>query len=213
MGKRTYNSFSGVDIKAVLGTHILGSLQAISYSIVREKVPVYVMGRVSPLAFSRGKRAVAGSLIFIMFDAHPILRALGNTDDKDGAVRSEFKFYKDKDEAQPDLKTARPVNVTNSIDSAAQSSWEVTDAFYVDQIPPFDITLSAANEMGTRADMRIIGVELLNEGWGISIDDIVSETQYTYIARDVFPWTRKKKYEDEIVGITSTDKQPGARTD
>jgi hypothetical protein len=40
---------------------------------------------------------------------------------------------------------------------------------------PFDITLSGANEYGTLCTARIFGVEILNEGWGISIDDAVSE--------------------------------------
>lgn len=33
----TYNSFSGVDIKAVFGGQVIGTLQAISYSVSREK--------------------------------------------------------------------------------------------------------------------------------------------------------------------------------
>ena len=42
---------------------------------------------------------------------------------------------------------------------------------YVDQMPPFDIVLSAQNEMGHRMGMQIFGVELLNQGSGVSIDD------------------------------------------
>lgn len=60
--------------------------------------------------------------------------------------------------------------------------------WYTDQIPGFDITLAAANEYGALAVMKIFGVEILNEGWGISVDDIVSEQQFTYIARTVLPW-------------------------
>ena len=37
---RGYNSFSGVDIKAVIGTKAIGSLQGISYQVSREKAPV-----------------------------------------------------------------------------------------------------------------------------------------------------------------------------
>ena len=35
---RTYNSFSGVDIRAVMGNVTIANLQAISYSVQREKV-------------------------------------------------------------------------------------------------------------------------------------------------------------------------------
>jgi hypothetical protein len=37
--------------------------------------------------------------------------------------------------------------------------------------------------------MGVFGVEFLNEGWGISIDDLVSEKQYTYLARLVSWWS------------------------
>ena len=36
--------------------------------------------------------------------------------------------------------------------------------------------------------MRIYGVEILNEGYGVSIDDIVSEQQNTYVARTLVGW-------------------------
>lgn len=37
---RGYNSFSGVDIKATIGTKAIGTLQAISYQVTREKSPI-----------------------------------------------------------------------------------------------------------------------------------------------------------------------------
>ena len=64
----------------------------------------------------------------------------------------------------------------------------ITAPWYADQIPPFDITLAAANEYGALAVMRIFQVEILNEGYGVSIDDIVSEQQMTYVARQVINW-------------------------
>jgi hypothetical protein len=37
---RSYNSFSGADIKAVIGPYQFAELQAVSYSITREKAPI-----------------------------------------------------------------------------------------------------------------------------------------------------------------------------
>ena len=42
--------------------------------------------------------------------------------------------------------------------------------------------------MGAAAAMRIFGVEILNEGGGVSIDDAVTEMQATFVARYVEPW-------------------------
>jgi hypothetical protein len=53
---------------------------------------------------------------------------------------------------------------------------------------PFDVTLAGNNEYGAATAMRIFGVEILNEGGGISIDDAVSEMQATFVARYVQPW-------------------------
>lgn len=40
---------------------------------------------------------------------------------------------------------------------------------------PFDITITAANEYGQMAVQRVYGVEILNSGSGLSVDDIVNE--------------------------------------
>ncbi len=36
--------------------------------------------------------------------------------------------------------------------------------------------------------MKITGVEILNEGSGVSIDDAVTEMQCSFVARFVQPW-------------------------
>ncbi len=46
---------------------------AISYSITREKAPVYTMGSPDVRAYSRNKRGIAGNLIWIDFDRHALL--------------------------------------------------------------------------------------------------------------------------------------------
>ena len=54
---------------------------------------------------------------------------------------------------------------------------ELATPWCSDQILPFDITLAAQNEYGAQAGARILGVEILNEGTGVSIDDTVTETR------------------------------------
>lgn len=54
---------------------------------------------------------------------------------------------------------------------------ELAVANYSDQLPPFTISLVSQNEYGNVSAMHILGVELINEGSGVSIDDIVAETQ------------------------------------
>lgn len=52
---QTYNSFSGVDMVVTFGGKIIGELQGLSYTVTREKAPLYTMGSADPRSFSRGK--------------------------------------------------------------------------------------------------------------------------------------------------------------
>jgi hypothetical protein len=44
-----------------------------------------------------------------------------------------------------------------------------------------------ANEYGAGASAKLFGVEILNEGFGFSVDDTVLEQQSTFIARNILP--------------------------
>ena len=199
---RAYNSIGGVDIQAVVGSKVLGSLQGISYQVSREKAPIYTLGSADPRAFGRGKRAIAGSLVFIQFDEDPVL----------GDLNLNRDFIADIDELRPEYianeaapiseTTINPVGGSSSVNApgvAAQSQESdissvgedmmLAKAWYADQILPFDVILTAVNEYGVMTLMKILGIELMNQGFGISIDDIVAEHSYTYIATGLVPWT------------------------
>jgi len=196
MAQQTFNSFSGVDITPIFQGKPIGEIQAVSYSINREKAPVYTMGKADPRSFARGKRGIAGSLIFIVFDKHSLLERFKDSvfsADKDetgirGEINSQALF-----DTNAELATAG--NASNSFNQEEVAPW------YSDQIPPFDVVLAAANEYGAQAIMRIFGVELLNENSGVSIDDIVTEQQYTYIARSITPWVFDQNSVDRIALI------------
>ncbi len=72
--------------------------------------------------------------------------------------------------------------------NAVSARKEEAAPWYSDQVLPFDVTLAGTNEQGAATAMKIFGVEILNEGSGISIDDAVTETQCTFVARVVEPW-------------------------
>lgn len=198
---RTYTSFSGVDIRVVIGGKPIGQMQAVSYAVQREKAPIYVMGKVDPLSFSRGKRGIAGTMISLMLDRHILFEE----------PFSDKQYLADKDEIFADVQQINELNVqgnratslnlqdlTSNADgtqstvdtNALSSDWQLTNTAYVDQLPPFDTTIIAVNEYGKAAQMRIYGCEILNEGSGFSIDDIVIENQMTYVCRTLLPWQR-----------------------
>ena len=67
------------------------------------------------------------------------------------------------------------------------SEWALALPSYSDQVLPFNITLAGANEYGAMCASKILGVEILNEGSGISVDDAVAESQATFVARAIEP--------------------------
>ncbi len=174
---RSYNSFSGVDIQATFGGKLIGELQGVSYSVTREKAPIYTLGSADPRSFSRGKRGIAGTLVFTIFDRTPIIETLKDSE----FFAHKLDVYKHQD------PNYRALQATEISDVSTDNEW--ASAWYPDQIPPFDIVLTAANEYGHIAVMTIFSVEILNEGTGISVDDIVTEQEMTFVARRVTPWT------------------------
>jgi len=197
---RSFNSFSGVDLTVLLDDSVVGEIQAVSCVVNREIAPVYTLGDPKPKSFSRGKRGVAGSLVSIVFDRHALLDTMKTK-----------HFYAYRHEARPVGLDGKPIEpysrtpfgtialsrdpatvqevsktqVLNTPIAAAGDNRMLSSPWYSDQIPPFDITGSFANEFGATAVMRIFGVQIINEGFGVSIDDIVTEMQYTFVAIDI----------------------------
>lgn len=191
---KTYSTFSGCDIVATFNGKVIGELQAITYSVSREKAPVYTMGSAEPRSFSRGKRGVAGTLVFTVFDRDALIEEF--KEKLDGTNTGVQKFKAERNEGNVNFisvqdwdaemsglagvgnQTGTDVGSTSSLVSKYQ-------AVYADEILPFDITISFANEYGQRAVLVIYGVELLNEGSGFSVDSTSTEKAYTFIARKI----------------------------
>jgi len=199
---RSYNSFAGADYRACIGQYEFAELQAVSYSVTREKAPIYTMGSPDPRAYARNKRGIAGSLIWVNFDRHALLALF---------YKARGMFVAQADEIRPQYIDTGGVGVSTasnvfnagivretSVPIGANISaldvpvipgalGELAYPWYSDQILPFDITLAASNEYGAMAGAKILGCEILNEGTGVSIDDTVTETQATFVARALEP--------------------------
>lgn len=75
-------------------------------------------------------------------------------------------------------------------------SFKITSAI-IDQLPPFDITISFANELGQLSRMAILGVEFVSSGQTMSIHDMFIENAVQYVALDFDPMT--------LVGVGKID--------
>ena len=200
---RSYNSFSGSDIRAQIGPFPFAEIQAISYAVSREKAPVYTMGSADPRSYSRNKRGIGGSLIWINFDRHALLylfreasgKFVSNIDDIMPAYATEgagplgqTAIFSASASRQNGIPAGATIDQSVSSISAVSGASSLAYAWYSDQVIPFDITLSGTNEVGACTAMKIHGVEILNESGGISVDDAVTEMQASFVARLIEPW-------------------------
>lgn len=151
------------------------------------------MGSAEPRSFSRGKRGCAGTLVFTTFDRDALLKGLKEY----AANQASFQRIGGELNMHPisidewDKKMTAMAGLAGD-NLASQNAEETTnnivkiaDPHYADEIPPFDITISFANEYGQKAYMVLYGVELLNEGAGFSIDTITAEKACTFVCRRV----------------------------
>jgi hypothetical protein len=74
---------------------------------------------------------------------------------------------------------------------------------YVDQIPPFHVIVHASNEYGFHASSGIVGIRLTNFGTTYSIEDLMTEATYTYVARYVHPFVNPKEWRTGLAEAVS----------
>jgi hypothetical protein len=83
-----YSSFSGADIvctvavPGVTAPVTFGTLRSVSYSIVRDKRAVRILGTANPIGWSMSSRLIAGTLIFTSFDRYVWLPVYASADEQ-----------------------------------------------------------------------------------------------------------------------------------
>ena len=110
---QSFNSMAGADIKAVFGSIPFGELQAISYAVTREKAPIYTMGSPDPRSYSRNKRGIAGSFVWINFDRHALL---------ENFRKAGVFFLADIDDLRPSYVAASTGNLESVLSTSELSS-------------------------------------------------------------------------------------------
>lgn len=217
---RIYQAYSGCDMVAHIGNKACGTLQALTVSITREVVPVYTMGSADVKTFVKGKRGIAGTLSFSTFDRHALLFDVFSTSSSSSSgslygetmmnwISSSSVLYTDitgstavGERSTTDLTnnttqiTSKGLGTATDMANAEAVIRDITSRKlqYCDQIPSFDITLTMVNESGSASYMALHGVTLINEGYGYTMDDLTSETSFTYVARQVTPLKNLSDY-------------------
>jgi hypothetical protein len=228
---KTLTSFSGSDLVVTFNGRAIAELQQISWAIQREKAPIFTLGDPDPRSFSRGKRGIAGSLVFAVFDRDALieeLRAVWNQISPVAMFTAQGNLSNQKaTDFQAALSLAQWNVATSTAAQTGQPGSDGTYAtdpttgeivgggydlnssytpspnkvnvpagfgviqgpniLYADMLPPFDATMTFANEYGNAAFQKIYDLDVLNESSGVSVDSIVMERQLTYVCRRISP--------------------------
>ena len=177
-----YSTFSGADIvcsitvpmlttdpvngNAVVSSApvIIGNLQTISVSTHRDVQPVGALGFVNAKGYTKGRRTIAGSLIFTLFNHESLQQVQKQVRD----YYQRAKLIYDAAYGNNGIKNLIP-------------------HFKVDELPPFDVTITGANELGQAIQARVIGIQIVDNGVVMGIDDLFTEETMSYIAQDYNP--------------------------
>jgi len=207
-------AFSGADLHVYVGTEKIGNLVSLTVSVTREVLPLYTFGDPSPRTFVRGKRGIAGTMTFTQFDSHALLSTFRFQKESryeydiiediwsglwDASVpgQEEYSYSSGWIQRVKQLKQLYEQGRNNNamyITNRIAETYEYVarrEIRYVDQLPPFDMTLIFINEAGAFAYLSLLGVQFVNEGFGYTLDDLASEIGVTYVATGIRPLSNR----------------------
>jgi len=131
-------------------------------------------------------------MIMLVMDRSNLLEDLGERAKFWSSALDYRRAHAARSSDAPDTFAGRvelsPTSGSAVASQSFQGRLDLAYAWYHDQIPPFDVVLTALTEMGLAARMSVTGIEILNSGSGISIDDITTDENFTYVATGVTPW-------------------------
>ena len=179
-------SFSGADARPYVyfptkpqDIYYLESMHTVAFSVHEAKGDVRTLGYRNIRGFTRSIRTIAGSMIFIVVDDHP-LRTL---------IRTADKF------------AGWSVDQEKTGVGTAQSKLEFRNRLPT-LLPPFNLLVTYVTELANTsisgnfvgpvdpgvtkgAGVLLEGIEFIDDGLVSSVNDVVSEMTFSFKARDI----------------------------
>ena len=185
-------SYSGADCKAVAyfqdetdyasaeSPIPLEGLATISYSIYEAKSPVRRLGERSVSGYTKGIRTVAGSMIFLVIEDHPLAKLITETNKTN-------VFSKDNEEKGLSYKEIDGVNryVSTMLKPFNIGLFYKTEVGFTDK-SEYEYKTAFKTSFSEMAHLVISGVEIVSEGMVTSVNDMVTEITMQFVAHDVF---------------------------
>jgi len=92
---------------------------------------------------------------------------------------------------------------------AGEKTYGNTAPFFVDQMPLFTVLIRGRNEYGSSSSCVIADLKLTNFGTTMSVDDIYTESTFSYVAKHYFPMVKDPTvFLDSLQRVGRTSPEP-----
>lgn len=170
----------------------LDSLATISYSIYEAKSPVRRLGERGVSGYTRGIRTIAGSMVFLVIEEHPLHRLIElqrkskNWSRDLNSKGHSFRAVQKGGEGSP--------KVTNFVSTILEPFniglfYKTEVAFSYSKNEDKDSVLKSSGYVrsgDSGAHLVISGIDIISEGMVTSVNDMVTEVTVQFVAQDVF---------------------------
>ena len=201
-------SYSGADCKAVAyfedsvgygkghmeeGTSIvpLDSLATISYSIYEAKSPVRRLGERGVSGYTRGIRTIAGSMVFLVIEDHPLSRLVelgkkSNNWSRDLNTKGHsFRDY-EKGKKRFISTLLPPFNIGLFYKTEVAFRYSESERKMVSRDDKLPLKPGYVRSFTEGAHLVISGIDIISEGMVTSVNDMVTEVTMQFVAQDAF---------------------------
>lgn len=216
--KETY-SFSGSDARvyAYFKNDVrvrLESVHTISLSVYEAKGRVRSLGFKTVRGFTRAVREIAGTMIMLVTNDHPLaglmkINNAANSNLYGRGSKASWSF-----DAETTALGARwkidPLENYMSLSNTKMRAPSTLPPFnilleYRTEVPKLDDTGKSTGQPLYMAAMEIIDMEILGEGIVTSVNDLVTEVQYQFVARDFRELSSGELGENQQIKPPNTD--------
>lgn len=169
------------------GWVLLDSLATLSLNIHEPRAQVRALGHKGIKGFAGSVRTIAGTMIFTIVEGHP-LRNLMLIDDEIGSKPSHRGGW-----SIDNYLTGRGTAYTGGDKltklATMMTPFNIHIQYKTEYLPQSDPSFHTGGGMG--AALRIEGIQIISEGIVTSVNDIVTEITYQFIAEDAKEFSGK----------------------
>lgn len=183
------------------------SLATISYQVHEPKAPARALGYRAPKGFARSVRTIAGTMIFIVVEDHPLRRLMD--------LNSVAHFDNTHTSYSLDIKSAGrgTIQGAGTENNSGVSISTLLKPFnmlvqYSTEVPggqdPTAVSISGG-DLPPIASYMLEGIEIISEGITTSVNDMVTEVVMQFQAHNVYQLSTAHSTVEQIVLSSSSD--------